>query len=778
MTAPFFPRVSGEIALAVADHLWQSTVVALIVALLALALKKNYARIRYWLWFAASLKFFIPFSLLVILGSHLTWLHHASPRQTMDASPGTYLMMEEVSQPFTLVSVPSTPTAPVPKAVSATERVAGFHGGSLFPTILTAVWLLGVLIVSTRWIRRWRRIWAIARTTPTLCEGREVDALRRMQHPGRFRRTVDLKMLPIPVEPGIFGLFRPVLLWPQEISQRLNDAQLEAVIAHEVCHVRRGDNITAAMHMAVEAIFWFHPLVWWLETRLLKERESACDEEVLQMCGQARAYAESILKVCEFCVESPLACVSGIAGADLRRRVADIVMGRTLLRMTWPKKLLLIATAVSVVAAPVVLGQAQRLMVEVAKIAPKPVKATAYAMLPVDQAATDATDSALAALDSPQAAVPQPALQQRTANTPAQNPAVPQDKLVGNWQGTLQLDHGNGLRTVVKITEDDGKYRGQFYSIDQGPGSMALSSVSLAGASVMFTIQAIDLTYNGTLNPDGNTISGSSTQHGQAHVLNLDHVSAENVWAIPEPPKAMPADAKPKFDVLTVKPSDPNRPGKLFTVQGRDVKTINTSVSDLITFAYGLHPKQLVDGPDWLDQKYDLDGVPDVDGRPSLQQMRILLQDALATRFGLKFHHDRRELAVYALTVAKGGPRMTVTADSPSAPRNFLFGGLGQLHVTNSTMKDLCDGMQGAVMDKPVVDQTGLTDRYDFNLNWTPDEGQFAALGGYTPRAQEDPNAQPSLYTALQEQLGLKLESTRAMVDTFVIDQIEKPGAN
>ena len=247
--------------------------------------------------------------------------------------------------------------------------------------------------------------------------------------------------------------------------------------------------------------------------------------------------------------------------------------------------------------------------------------------------------------------------------------------------------------------------------------------------------------------------------------------------AVPKP-QVMPADAKPKFDVVTVKPSDPSQPGKSFTIRGRHIVTINTTVSNLITFAYGLHPKQLVNGPAWLDEKYDLDGVPDVEGQPNLGQMRMLIRDALATRFGLKFHHDRRELAAYALTVTKGGPRMRVTADAPSAPKNFSFTGLGRLHVTNSTMKDVCDGLQGAVMDKPVVDQTGLTGRYDFILNWTPDQSQFAQLGERVSPPNDDPNAPPSLYTATQEQLGLKLENTKAMVDTFVIDHLEKPSAN
>ncbi len=171
--------------------------------------------------------------------------------------------------------------------------------------------------------------------------------------------------------------------------------------------------------------------------------------------------------------------------------------------------------------------------------------------------------------------------------------------------------------------------------------------------------------------------------------------------------------------------------------------------------------------------------LPDVEGQPNIQQMRILNRDALVERFGLKFHNEQRELSVYALTLAKGSPKMTITADKPSSPGNFIFRGLGRLMVTNSTMKDFCHGMQEAVMDKPVVDQTGLTDRYDFNLNWTPDQSQFAAMGAKVPPPNiDDPNAPPSLYTALQEQLGLKLESTKANADVMVIDHIDKPSAN
>jgi uncharacterized protein (TIGR03435 family) len=353
-----------------------------------------------------------------------------------------------------------------------------------------------------------------------------------------------------------------------------------------------------------------------------------------------------------------------------------------------------------------------------------------------------------------------------------------QDKdITGIWQGTLQV--GKGLRTLIKITKDDGKLKAVMYSIDQGGQPIALSSISLQGTNVTFDIKPIDVTYTGTLNSEANAITGNATQNGQTHVLNLEHVTAENAWPIPEPPKSMPADAVPKFDVVTIKPSDPNRPGKGFTVRGRHVMTINTDVNDLITFAYGLHAKQIIGAPAWFaTDKFDIDGVPDVEGRPSAQQMRLLLQSALTDRFKLTFHHDKKELSVYALEIGKGGPKLTETIHQPGDPRNFLFRNLGNLMVTNSTMRDFCNGMQEAVMDKPVVDHTGLTARYDFNLKWTPDESQFEAMGGFKAPATEDPNAPPALSTAMQEQLGLKFEATKAPAEVFIVDHVEKPSAN
>jgi len=241
----------------------------------------------------------------------------------------------------------------------------------------------------------------------------------------------------------------------------------------------------------------------------------------------------------------------------------------------------------------------------------------------------------------------------------------------------------------------------------------------------------------------------------------------------------MPVDAAPKFEVATIKPSNPEGRGQGFDIQGRHVKTMKTSVNNMITFAYGLHAKQIVDGPEWLDiERFDVDGVPDIAGTPNIKQFRMLIQSLLADRFKLAFHHDQRELSVYALTVGKNGPKLTESVRGPNDLPDFSIGKLGVLKVVNVTMRDFCMGMQSVVMDKPVVDQTGLTGHYDFALTWTPDGSQFFQTGTRIPEPRDDPNAPPGLYTAIQEQLGLKLEAVKAQAEVLVVDHAERPSAN
>jgi len=247
----------------------------------------------------------------------------------------------------------------------------------------------------------------------------------------------------------------------------------------------------------------------------------------------------------------------------------------------------------------------------------------------------------------------------------------------------------------------------------------------------------------------------------------------------------MAANADPAFEVAPIKPSDPARPGKLFTVRGTDVVTINTTLTDLISMAYNLHARQITAGPSWLDsEKYDITGRPDVKGQPNVAQIKIMLQKLLADRFQLKFHREKKELSVYAITAAKAGTKITKSEADPNSLPGLFFGGAGpgggvNFNVRNATLAEVANTLQGSVLDKPVVDQTGLDGKYDFIVKFTPDPGQMAGFGGGgPPPAATNPDAPPALFAAFQQQLGLRIETSKAPVDVLVIDKIEKPSAN
>lgn len=321
------------------NHLWQSTLFAAVAGMTTLALKQHHARARYGLWLAASVKFLIPFSFFVGIGTHLASAIAPARTQT-----GLLVVMDLISRPFPRVQIPVTTTVPYQAALP------------IIPALLLGAWLCGCAIVLLWWWVRWRRMTAIARSAVPLREGREIEALHRLQRVAKAGKHIELRSSTDSMEPGVFGMLRPVLLLPAGIPERLGDAQLDAILAHELSHVRRWDNLAAAGHMIVEALFWFHPLVWWLGARLVEERERACDEEVLRLGSEPQVYAEGILKVCQFYVESPLVCVAGITGSNLKRRIETIMTHRLARKLDVSRKLLLVAIGAASVAGPVLIG--------------------------------------------------------------------------------------------------------------------------------------------------------------------------------------------------------------------------------------------------------------------------------------------------------------------------------------------------------------------------------------------------------------------------------------
>jgi beta-lactamase regulating signal transducer with metallopeptidase domain len=295
----------------VLDHLWQSTVILCLAGVLTLLLRKNGAGARYWLWFAASVKFLIPLALLTALASRLLPIPVVLAPVLAEPASG---LARRVSQPF--AQGPSFPnvSAVAPAALPALD----------FSTALLIIWSVGCGVVLLSWFIRWTRL------RRTLLSARPLS----------LEAPIPLRESRSPMEPGLVGIWRPVVLLPAGLADRLAPAEIRGILAHELCHYSRRDNLTSAVHMLVEALFWFYPPIWWLGARLIAERERACDEAVLAAGNEAEVYAESILKVCRFFRHSALACTAGVSGADLRRRVEEIMSGRSTLPVGRAKRLL------------------------------------------------------------------------------------------------------------------------------------------------------------------------------------------------------------------------------------------------------------------------------------------------------------------------------------------------------------------------------------------------------------------------------------------------------
>ncbi len=597
-----------------ANHLWQSTLFAVVAGLLTLALRRNRAQIRYCLWLAASMKFLIPFSLLLMVGSYFG--RHYAPAVAPSLVPAA---VEQITQPF----MASAPLVTMPSRLGAARAL---------PALLCGIWAIGFVILVSSWWRRWRRIRSELLTANAVTLRTGVPVVSS----SAFR------------EPGVFGVWRPVLLLPEGIAGDLTTQQLEAILAHELCHIRRRDNLAMAMHTAVEALFWFHPLVWWLGARLLEERERACDEDVLRAGNEPEAYAEGILRICELYLSANVPYVAGVTGANLRKRIEQIMSQQIVQKLDGYRKLLLAAVGVLALALPVVVGMMHA-----------------------------------------------PVVRAQAANQGQTNPA------------TL------------------------------------------------------------------------------------------------------------KFDVASVKPNKSNEPpysnfplgpGDVYVRNGGYFSATNLPLVTYIVFAYkimGNMAQYLIPQlPDWTKtEKFDIQAR--AEGDPGKDQMRMMMRSLLADRFKMAVHYENRELPVFAFVLVKSGktgPQLQphpAEAPCPTEPASTstpaILNGTpqfcngiyplppsmpGRLHfgARNVTVGFIADTFSaGANLGRPMVDQTGLTGKFDFSLEWALDVRGTNIPAGTD--SQPDPTA-PTFEEALRDQLGIKLQSTKASVSVLVIDHVERPSEN
>lgn len=638
MTEPLYALAAGAGPF-LANHLWQSTLFAAAAWLMTFVLRRNRASVRCWLWVAASAKFLIPFSMLIGLGGLLPQPHRVSVEQETT-----------IYSAINMAGAPFHKAAPLGSRIPATSQTTSL--AAWLPALLAATWLAGTLMVLMIWVRRWRQIGRSLRFASIAEGGRETEILRGLESALAMRNAIPVQRSHELMEPGIFGILRPRLLWPKGLSERLNDEEMASVLAHELMHVRRRDNLTAAMHMLVQALFWFHPLVWWMERRMVEERERACDEAVVELGSRPEVYAEGLLKACRFCLESPLACVTGVTGADLSKRVLLVMRNGVPPKLDRGRKLLLAAAGLVSLALPIAFGL------------------------------------------------------ERGAQIPAQTVGEP------DWQAK-------------------------------------------AGGKMAFEVASIHLS-----KPDAFFPPTFALSPDDSYVENGGHFRAV-------------------FPLTTY-----------------------------FEFAYKWFPTSeqsqalLAPLPKWVSTDYYVIEARAA-GKPTKDQMRLMMQSLLAERFHLAMHYEIRPSPVYVLVLDKPGvtgPKLRPHSEGPRCVDRVDFkdpkavaalGGVfppiceafmkrpakdGQVLFgsRNTTMALLASSLTGIQdLGRPVVDETGLTGKFDFTIQWTPDPSSIVP---HEKDAEEGPGS--TFLEALKEQLGLKLKPAKAPIEVPVIDHVERPTAN
>jgi len=231
------------------------------------------------------------------------------------------------------------------------------------------------------------------------------------------------------------------------------------------------------------------------------------------------------------------------------------------------------------------------------------------------------------------------------------------------------------------------------------------------------------------------------------------------------------------FEVASIKPGDPSNPRTVMGIQTGRFNAANATLKMLIDFAYDVRDNQIFGGPKWIDSdRFTIEAKPE--GAATGPQIRLMMQSLLEERFKLALHRETKDGQVFQLVVAKGGSKLKEVPDAGQGGRRGLMMGRGQLNGTAAPMENLVAQLSQQ-LGRPMIDKTGLTGKYDFTLQWTPDPGQGAMFGppGADAPPPPDPNG-PTIFTALQEQLGLRLESAKGPVEVLVIERAEKPAEN
>jgi uncharacterized protein (TIGR03435 family) len=346
--------------------------------------------------------------------------------------------------------------------------------------------------------------------------------------------------------------------------------------------------------------------------------------------------------------------------------------------------------------------------------------------------------------------------------------------IAGTWQGTLSAK--DSQRIVFKLVEagNNGSLRGSLIFIDRGSDGPPFLSVIFSPPDL--TAVVADISYRGKLSADGKSIAGTWTQGNQTYPLMLVLATPETLWKYSGPAHVLPmtVNADPVFEVTTVKPSRGNEPSVGFKV-GR-FNADNATVADLIKFAYKVRDRQVDGGPTWMNEdRFDIAAETDTPGQPSRDQQRSMVRKMLADRFGLQVQVVQREFPVYALTVVEKPPKVTADVSTTVYDHGFVNvtdrkDGQTAVQFTHYTMPEFADALMNFINDRQIVDETGLTGRFNLALLIPTD----TAYGRQGPQDMDRATA----YFGAVQPLGLRLVKKEAALDVIAIKHLEKPSPN
>jgi beta-lactamase regulating signal transducer with metallopeptidase domain len=327
------------------NHLWQTTVFCFIAFIVSLLLRRGPARARYLVWLAASLKFAVP-SMLIVLALSSAGLKFNSAK----SSTPTLQYIAPVVSPVIIPSSSNDVAELMQHFTTQDQQPLNW-----FPLIASFIWLLGMAFFLFNWLRRRRNVASAIAAGEIAHSGRERRALTNVTTWLGMKRQIDLIVTPRVSEPGVWRVFRPVVLFPESLLDELDDDELESLMMHELAHVLRRDNLVSNLNMILCCVFWFNPLVWLIDTLLLREREEACDDVVLRWSGAGEIYAASIRKIYRLCLTSRISGLSAAGGSTLKRRLERITNNHNQ-RFSLVQKLLVIAVVIGSISLSVIAG--------------------------------------------------------------------------------------------------------------------------------------------------------------------------------------------------------------------------------------------------------------------------------------------------------------------------------------------------------------------------------------------------------------------------------------